>query len=285
MNAAEFLDDVKRSGNYSEFEKKYREFQLYQSKAIETLKVFHEICEKNNIRYQLAYGSLLGAIRDNGQIPWDYDIDVWVPYSEKEKLISFLSSQLPSDFYFYCPETNPRCRHYMIRIAPFGFSTAALHVDVFYMIGTNPSIQETQISTIKRCINLRYNKLVDIKEEYRGSLKKALSLSARKMQSLVFPLQKIDDTFYRTCDEIPFDSAELAFSTDEDAGKHIFNISKTWSTCLIDTSIGTVRVSQNYDVILKDLYGNYLSIPPIESRMNEVIESIKMFNWFKNLRN
>lgn len=45
-----------------------------------------KICDQNQIWYQLAYGSLLGAVRDNGQIPWDYDIDIFVKYSDRKKL-------------------------------------------------------------------------------------------------------------------------------------------------------------------------------------------------------
>ena len=48
--------------------------------------------------YQLAYGSLLGAIRDGGQITWDYDIDVFIPYEERGQLIEALNRDLKSEF-------------------------------------------------------------------------------------------------------------------------------------------------------------------------------------------
>lgn len=48
---------------------------------------FHRICEKNNIKYQVAFGSLLGLIRDSEQIPWDYDVDVIVKYSERKNFL------------------------------------------------------------------------------------------------------------------------------------------------------------------------------------------------------
>ena len=95
MNQKEFYNEVKDSNICPDnFEKIYDEFQKYQKATLSTLKEFHRVCEINNIRYQLAYGSLLGAIRDGGQIPWDYDIDVILPIEEKSTLIKALDRDL-----------------------------------------------------------------------------------------------------------------------------------------------------------------------------------------------
>ena len=55
-----------------------REIQLEELKQIELelLKQFIEICNKLNLRYSMGGGSLLGAVRHHGFIPWDDDIDV-----------------------------------------------------------------------------------------------------------------------------------------------------------------------------------------------------------------
>ena len=45
---------------------------------MDVLQVLHEFCTKNNIRYSLACGTMLGAVRHKGYIPWDDDIDTLV---------------------------------------------------------------------------------------------------------------------------------------------------------------------------------------------------------------
>lgn len=63
MAPEEFVKEVNSSEVMPhDFENMYKEFQGYQKNALETLKEFHRICEGNGSSYQLAYGSLLGAM-------------------------------------------------------------------------------------------------------------------------------------------------------------------------------------------------------------------------------
>ena len=58
---------------------------------IEILLQVHEICEDSNLRYYLTYGTLLGAIRHNGFIPWDDDIDIAMPRKDYSRFIDIFS--------------------------------------------------------------------------------------------------------------------------------------------------------------------------------------------------
>lgn len=81
------------------------ELKKFQKEYIRYLKVLIDFFEANDIKYSLAYGTLLGAIREHDMIPWDTDIDLWLFEDEMLK-IEKLSSKLPNCFYFRSYKNN-----------------------------------------------------------------------------------------------------------------------------------------------------------------------------------
>ena len=74
-----------------------------------------EVCNNNGLRYYLAFGTCLGALRHKGFIPWDDDIDVLMPYEDAKKLIA-LQDQLGKQYFVQSKETDPDCRSIAMRI-------------------------------------------------------------------------------------------------------------------------------------------------------------------------
>ncbi len=61
-------------------------------------KAFHQVCEEAHIPYYMAAGTLLGAVRHKGFIPWDDDMDFVVPRAYFDKLKHILKEKLPSEY-------------------------------------------------------------------------------------------------------------------------------------------------------------------------------------------
>jgi lipopolysaccharide cholinephosphotransferase len=62
------------------------ELRNWQLQELECIKAFDTFCKEHDIKYTLAYGSLLGAVRHKGFIPWDDDMDIWMMRKEYDKL-------------------------------------------------------------------------------------------------------------------------------------------------------------------------------------------------------
>ena len=66
-----------------------------QTIELNILDAIHSLCTENNITYYLAYGSMLGAVRHQGFIPWDDDIDLVMPRKDYERFLDLAPSCLP----------------------------------------------------------------------------------------------------------------------------------------------------------------------------------------------
>lgn len=92
----------------SDIMKKLRETE------IEILDYIVTICNEYNIQYYLAYGSVLGAIRHTGFIPWDDDIDICLPRNEYVKLCKILEERCNNTTRFFFQSWDTDSRFYML---------------------------------------------------------------------------------------------------------------------------------------------------------------------------
>ena len=68
-----------------------------QKKLLEMMKWFHSYCEKNEIKYYMIGGTMLGAVRHQGFIPWDDDVDIGVPRNDYNKLLTISKGLKPEN--------------------------------------------------------------------------------------------------------------------------------------------------------------------------------------------
>ena len=77
-----------------------------KGKELYILKEFDRICQENGLKYSLIYGTLLGAVRHGGFIPWDDDVDVCMLREDYEKFCKIAPKRLPEDLFYQSHETE-----------------------------------------------------------------------------------------------------------------------------------------------------------------------------------
>lgn len=90
----------------------YRYMQILRQYLMEILLTVDKFCKENNITYYLGEGTLLGAVRHGGFIPWDDDIDILLPREDYDRFLALAKDRFPSGYALDCFATNKK--HYTI---------------------------------------------------------------------------------------------------------------------------------------------------------------------------
>ena len=130
--------------------------QDVQKVSFDILKDVHSFCELHQIRYSLAYGTLIGAVRHKGFIPWDDDVDIVIPRPDFERFCQEYKSSLgyelytPEDSYNFLPYARV-CdnEHTIVKTnRPWSTEPTGIWIDIFPLDGL-PSDETDFLNLVK----------------------------------------------------------------------------------------------------------------------------------------
>lgn len=254
----------------------------YQGILLNTLKAFQRYCNDNEIRVLLCGGTAIGAIRHKGFIPWDDDIDLYVfrdgfdklmqlaqvdPYIDEEKRYKIL---IPGRFPCVYPFFNvidTRTIVYEKNIAR-KFATG-VWIDVFCLSYWPEDVEVAKRQFRKQQLYKKLNKLM-IGGNYRTSKYKWMEIFAAPARS-VLNLVGMNSEYW----------CKRMLSLDKyRSGTHMGNICwpntfekeyyrAEWFDDSIEVAFEdmTCRIPKNFDSVLTNFYGDYMTVPPKDKRI------------------
>ena len=261
-------------------DQKYSLFNDYKQKIYLLLDQFHEFCKKNGLRYFVAYGSLLGEIRDGGQIPWDYDMDVCMPlndYQRFKKIFLKDNSNLLLEDNF----GNKKSPFYEARL---GFKDAPLnlvHLDIFYCVGLPENIKK-EVRFRKRLKKMFILKMHKSYLKYKKNDKNRKIYIGRKIYyALEWPflsLKRIDKIISKLANKFDYDKASRVIPINFIDTPYNKQDIEPISTVLLHGK--EMMMPSNPVGILQCCYKNYQLYLPIDSRFKEFYSWIEEYNSF-----
>ena len=248
----------------------YDEFKEYQSMVWDLFRFFNELCRKNDLHYYMGFGSLIGVVRDGGNIPWDYDIDVIIRIDDLDRLIQLLETKIPDNLYYVFLNNLHDYPTTCLRICKKGYPFTSIHLDVFLLIGNPDEEAESFVKQIDYFHSLREIKYGD-KWYPRGSRESRGDKIVAKLREIRKDL--ISDRKIVQFEKGAFKKYNLASSKNcsivGDPYLHVYQTSDFESTQDVTINGVPVSIPNGYDRYLKTIYKDYMTYLPIDKRYEE----------------
>lgn len=239
--------------------------QELQKNGCEIFKCITEIAERNHLTYTSIFGTVLGAIRHKGPIPWDYDTDIAVPVDEIPHFVEVLERELPEKYWVVYRNDNEVHRP-IARVGLRGYKTNVLHVDIFPIFGVpeDPEERKKLFRKMYKVVSLRAAK----EYTYKGSsLKKRLQAVLVKYGLFFISQDALIRRYDKLCNRYPYaTAAKVGVGVRMGNSKRAMEKSFLLDTVFVDYADFQIRVPREYDKLLTMIYGDYMKYPPEEQR-------------------
>lgn len=246
---------------------------ITEIQKIEThmLSIVAKICEENSISYYLRAGSLLGAIRHNGPIPWDLDIDIEVPIDQYKYLYEIFKKSLPDHLKVYWYE-EPNYPLLFMRIGVYNFDYDAIHIDIFPMIGLSNN-KKTNRRILREFLILQWlYKIKNFNFSQIFNKRKRFFPILFILKTLLYlvPNKLIEKHTEKKLFKFNFSQSSLVVNPfSRYMENSIFHKSYYEPAIYWDYANLKVSIPNNPEKILKQLYDNYMEFPS-QNKINKL---------------
>lgn len=251
---------------------------------LELLVEFDRLCRKNNIIYSIDGGTLLGAVRHKGFIPWDDDSDVIMVRSEYEKFKKIVNQQLDhKKFYFQDIACTPGYRWGFSKLRRKGTKCIRLGQEhmpyeqgIYLDIFVCDNVPENYFCrSVCNFISYVYRKC------FWSAVGKRTDTGIKKIGFSILsliPEKKLKNSYFRFIKRCNRKHSKWVKCLTFPACNKLYGYKREWYEDVIDIPFeGTVlKGSRKYKQYLTFLYGDYMALPPLEKRKVHPVSEFKL---------
>lgn len=250
---------------------KYLQLEDIKKISLDILKRVAKICDDNGFRYVLAYGTLIGAIRHHGFIPWDDDIDIQMPRPDYDRFLHYMDTHKnelgnlrafnrTNTKYYWYGITRVCNTDYEIHKNNERDCGMGVFIDVYPLDGVGIKYEdavELLRKTGKIHFKLYWASVLKVKYSFIHPRSSLRLLLARILGSKFF-IRKIDRIIAK-CD---YDSSNYLGLAAWDASPQIYNKNFFDDRIKVRFDDTEFYAPKEYDYILRMTYGDYMKLPP-----------------------
>ena len=251
-----------------------------QEKELTMLLYFKEFCDKHNLRFYLCGGGLIGAIRHNGFIPWDDDVDIGVPRGDYERLLMILKTK--KDGYkiqdettekkYFCPFAKLRKNGTVFKekISIGLYEDNGIYIDIFpidtlsEVSSLNTKIKLYKIKILNHALRFRYCRELYCSSEKVSTFKHWILYIPFIFFSRDYLMKKLVNNMTSQNNREKHYAANLAGTNKLE--KEIMEYDVFFPTKELEFEGKKYPCPNQIDQYLKKLYGNFMELPPMEKR-------------------
>ena len=264
----------------------FEEVKPLQEKQLTILKELKRVCELNNLTYYIVFGTLLGAVRHKGFIPWDDDIDVCMRYDDYKRLEEICKKDLSSDFFLQTADNDPQSHLTFKRLRLN--ATTLIHedfvdcdinhgipLDVYplYNLSDNATERKKQIKAAMLYLLLSSG----APPKHHGKFTRFATSMLLKWYSGKRRQKKINKCLQIMTKYNNVQTAEVGMLFGNPA-----RCKKAYSAKIFDGTVqlqfedDTFSAPQDYDGFLSSEYGDYMQLPPAEQQGCKLEKIVKL---------
>ena len=247
-----------------------------QQLELEIFDAIHAFCIERNLRYSLCYGSLLGAIRHKGFIPWDDDIDICMPRPDYEifcrefKAAGFSVHTHWNDSEYVYPFAKVYHDGTLLIEKQFPRIKAGVYVDVFPIDGFPDNKESLRLAKRSRMANMRLVFCRNARNWVRGrNLFRMVIREVCRCALLMLPTRFFINRFQNDLRRYGFEN--MPFVADMTWGygeRQCVPASVFESFVSVDFEGRKAKAVVGWELYLRNVFGDYTQLPPLEKRVS-----------------